>query len=634
MAPGELIGKPRQFRVEVPEGVEPGKTKLRLKPGDSALLLTVPEGAVPGDLLVLTEGTDGTWACYLSRGTSAVLANSDQKVHSCNVRKGEVQIPLGAIPGKTKLQVTLHRLHPKSEEEMECSAESAAETFVLTVPQEAQPGDRVEVSTEGTGKVLLRILRQNSCLDRRDDSQTHGSMGETKSRTAPLSLALTHLEVDSDACFNSMVEAVRDIAGSFVSPKLARGTAPALAIPGMVAQEPIEKDEVLIRMPAGLHISPETCRQVMPHLFAAVEALPSVSEGRRVEVALTACVAAVLRAIAFDLEIVAPTLWLPYAEVLLGERFDAHPYWRSLSDKEVSRVFEPSGEAAYARMMAGDAIALHELIVEGVRPEVLGPNFEIGLFLQARLCLLTREFDTPRGSALVPILDLCNHSATNPGAHQSWDLANDAMVVRALRAHQAGEEIYISYGALSSPLLLRTYGFAVPPDEEPAWTYAFQASELQHLCGRSQVEYGTVAAHLSDQFPQLSEVHLDARHVTEHLLLVLGACAKGGGDAVALLGEFCTHKIAKYERDPDLGPALAALMRVRERDICSSAWWTELPQPRMGSDQEQALWVKMSEFLCLTAHTEALAFASGHLPEERCLAAAAGLRRGLAQTLS
>ncbi|CAK0819867.1 unnamed protein product [Prorocentrum cordatum] len=109
-------------------------------------------------------------------------------------------------------------------------------------------------------------------------------------------------------------------------------------------------------------------------------------------------------------------------EALLCERFDGHPHWRGLADGEAYQaLLEPSGEGAHARLMGGDACATHDLVAGGLAAEDIAPVLpDSGLFLAARLCLLTREFGTPHGSALVPVVDLCNHSS-EPGVHQRWD---------------------------------------------------------------------------------------------------------------------------------------------------------------------------------------------------------------------
>lgn len=571
----------RQLTVRVPGEARPGCTRLRVTPrgDDFSLVLAVPAGAAAGDCLILEEGPDGEWSCRLQ---------SQQQV----------------APGQ----------HSAADD-------GKAAAFVT----EGAPGPRSAVNG---GKAAAPL-------------------------TEPLTVCLAHVPVDAATCFEGLVDAARS-GGAFVSPKLERGA--ALAVPGLVAREAIFQGEVLVRVPAGLHISPETCSQVFPELCAKVEAVSSIAEGRRTEAAQTACVAALLRAAVLRLEeqegVVsrpahkeprwrAPPLWHRYAEALLGENFEGHPYWRSLKEPaKLKACLEPSGEAEYSRIMAGDAIAIYELITEAVHPDLLDPHFDVGLFLQSRMCLLTREFGTPRGSALVPVVDFCNHSP-NPGAHQRWSFEEDAMIVIALRAHEAGEEVCITYGSLSAPLLFRTYGFVLPPQVEPNWTFACQASELSEVCKElgSASGFGRPAVLMAERFPPLAEVHFDARTVTPSLATALDACASGGGDAEALLREFCARRVALYEGDPGVERALASLRRAREVDPRSAAWWVasrrdtgDAAEAGAGLEEEQALWVKMSEYLCLTAHFEALDLAAGRsLQEERCLAPAGNLSRELSR---
>merc|ERR1712190_483187 len=99
-------------------------------------------------------------------------------------------------------------------------------------------------------------------------------------------------------------------------------------------------------------------------------------------------------------------------------------------------------------------------------------------------------------------MDCFNHSNMRPGAHQSWDLEGDKMVLKALRDHDAGEEIFITYGDHSNPLLLRTYGFAVPPADEASWTVSIAAGDLQNYCT------GNVAKEFSEAFFPSSEFQL------------------------------------------------------------------------------------------------------------------------------
>jgi len=270
------------------------------------------------------------------------------------------------------------------------------------------------------------------------------------------------------------------------------------------------------------------------------------------------------------------------------------------------------------------------------------PDGEAGLFLQAKLCLLSREFGTPHGSALVPICDFCNHS-NNPGAHQSWDLQTDTFVVKALRAHRAGEEICITYGMHSCPILWRTYGFVLPPRQEPRWTFACQVCEFQHWCrNNNESNEGAhareLAEALEDDFPAMAELQVESDELTDSIRAILRAGNSTGCNAEAMLRGFLADRLELFGKDPQLHPLLAALRRARDAEPRNGAWWdamdeegSALPdQVSARSLEEQALWVKMSEYLCLTVHVEALDLSLGrHTREELCLEPAVGVCRAL-----
>ena len=124
-----------------------------------------------------------------------------------------------------------------------------------------------------------------------------------------------------------------------------------------------------------------------------------------------------------------------------------------------------------------EIIQVSELIHNYAEDEIPNPGYDIGDFLRARLCLVSRKFGSPQGNSLCPVVDLMNHS-NDPGAVVTWNTAEEKSVVRALRAHSAGEEVCISYEALSNPMMLRQYGFTLPPEMEPGWTFASKIRTL------------------------------------------------------------------------------------------------------------------------------------------------------------
>jgi len=245
-------------------------------------------------------------------------------------------------------------------------------------------------------------------------------------------------------------------------------------------------------------------------------------------------------------------------------------------------------------------------------------DVDAGLFLHAWLCLLTREFGGAHGSALIPLIEFFNH-CPGPGADQEWDDEADAVVVRARRAHAAGEEVFISYAPLSNPILFRTYGFTVPPEVEPTWTCTFVETEVLQAA----------PPELADHLAALPNLHIEASVVTDTLATVLAVCANHGHNGTEFLHRLCASKAARYEGRSDLGPALASLRQVRAKVRSDAAWWVEQSAGSAHDRGPDALRVQMSEYLCLTAHLEALDFLAGCLSEDQCLQRAEGLRQDL-----
>mmetsp|Transcript_9959 Transcript_9959/g.26369 ORF Transcript_9959/g.26369 Transcript_9959/m.26369 type:complete len:369 (+) Transcript_9959:92-1198(+) len=326
-------------------------------------------------------------------------------------------------------------------------------------------------------------------------------------------------------------------------------------------------------------------------------------------------------------------VWARFSEVLLGEDFGGHPYWRALAAPAACRVrklMAPSREYDHAHVMSRRLLAVHQAIKTALPADILGPAVDPGLFFQAWLSLRTRAFHTGDGSVLVPVVDFFNHSGS-PGAAWSWDEEAAAMIVTATRAHAVGEHVCISYGLRPNPLLLRTYGFTLPPESEPSWAFVLQGKKPRELYNR----------YLPRRYAELN-IHFDSVTIQNSLIDALNGCYElrhaedARRDARNFLVELCTHFRAEYEADPLLQAPLAALRRVRLEDPCSGAWWEAAHlfadvEEAVGS-AEEAAWaqscvrIKMSEYLCLTVHIEAAQLGLGTVAEEGCLRNAAHLR--------
>mmetsp|Transcript_128367 Transcript_128367/g.359333 ORF Transcript_128367/g.359333 Transcript_128367/m.359333 type:complete len:291 (+) Transcript_128367:2-874(+) len=268
--------------------------------------------------------------------------------------------------------------------------------------------------------------------------------------------------------------------------------------------------------------------------------------------------------------------------------------------------------------MTGDIVAMFQCLQRHVDPSLLGKNFDLGLFLQARLCILTRVFHLDGDSCMVPVSDLFNHSE-DPTVAWSWDDEGKAMVLSATRAHEPGEELLISYGHRSNVLLFRTYGFTLPPWSEPGWTVL--------LLGTAR-PVGLFQDFLPARHQSLV-LHLESDIVQTCLVTALNACKDRRRDPEEFLRRICAECMARYEEDSALAPALAGLRLARAADPTSAAWWDHVGEG--AGWEEQCLRVKMSEYLCLLAHAEVLDVLAGSLAEDQCLALAAKARKVLVE---
>jgi len=317
-------------------------------------------------------------------------------------------------------------------------------------------------------------------------------------------------------------------------------------------------------------------------------------------------------------------VWEAYADKLLAEDFAWHPYRRGATDPAAMRAsLAPSAEAEYLISMAEDIIAVHTSLKDKRSSTHFAEAVELGMFFRARLSMLTRVFQTSCDSSLVPVADLFNHShGSEPGLVWRWDEDALAMVVTANRAHVVGEELLDSYGLRSNVLMHRTYGFTQPPAVEPHWTFCMNPIDILPV----------VECLLPADFHQIP-IYLDTTGMEPPLQKALNAATLNGSSPGEFLEIACARCKWRYERNAELRPALEALGRARSENPRSHAWWEKLAEGEESIVGDDAVRVKMSEYLCLVTHMEAVKFAEGALPEERCLAGGDVLRELLAEGL-
>uniref|UniRef100_A0A7S4V2G5 SET domain-containing protein n=1 Tax=Alexandrium monilatum TaxID=311494 RepID=A0A7S4V2G5_9DINO len=483
----------------------------------------------------------------------------------------------------------------------------------IVVPADAQPGDTL----------LLTRGQAEGHWSCKVQPMTHDV-------AAPPAVA----PEDDLARHQRLWSAIMDAGGAWSS-KLARGTSPALTVPGVVATEPIAAGEELGSVPSSLFLSAEAVRKKAPELCRAVDALPPQEHTglpAQVTIMVQLLVAAEERRAAGRAASGCLTVWEAFADVLACETLADHPYRLALRDpKSFRSLLDPSPEAELVERVAWGVLARYEVIVQKVEPAMLGHGFTAERFLRAWLLLVTRAFETGGArTTLVPGMDSFNHRPQRAGVQVYWDADAGTMRVKATRDIARGEEVFISYGDLCNPMLYRTYGFTLPPAEEPGWTCVLMPAAAQHI----------LKAHLPPAHAA-KIIEFDSRRLHPTVVGALKAAQSKGretgdeGEASrALLEELLRFRIAAYLQDVLLKPTRESLERVGDGGESHWASWDVIlagaDAARLsagGAAVTDALRVKASGYLCLAAHLEALddPVAAGGLPR----AAAEGLRNSL-----
>ncbi|CAJ1391013.1 unnamed protein product [Effrenium voratum] len=316
-------------------------------------------------------------------------------------------------------------------------------------------------------------------------------------------------------------------------------------VPGIVVDQAVVSGTVLLRVPRDCHFCRPRCQEEMPNVYDACEALPSADPEKRAEAADALCMARLLldaQQPKGNRSLAVPVVWQAMADALLvAEDFSEHPYMAAMqgrcpdgppsAEKELI-----SAQAQYVRTVYSCLRALDTAEV----PEEL----DEGLFLLSWLLLLSRRFAGPEGSTLVPGVDFLNHSS-QPNASSDWDEDSGAIVVTTLQDLKPGDEVLISYGCLSNPLLFRTYGFTLPCALEPTWTCTFGQAELAEVCNATPELEG------------LPNLHLDAKLVTQELAQLLQAWPGAGQALRALLARRLAKTPPESRRQLQNRPALS-----------------------------------------------------------------------------
>jgi len=438
--------------------------------------------------------------------------------------------------------------------------------------------------------------------------------------------------------FIKVVDAVRAVGGD-VSSKVVQQLSPRFSgdVLGMVATSTIEPSEMVTRVPPGAQLTLETVHCLGGRLVAEVvvrigskgvqhlEVLAFVAQRLANSRAAGQAIWDDNRGAANPNEEALRLLDMAWATQALAD-WNHMPQMKLVKEEWARLVLSPSHEVS--KMLSDDEThrdaftAVTEILTRaGV--EWL-PDYET--FVQAYLVLLSRTFIKPLAEGgsqpcYVLVGELFNHAPV-PNAEWSFDEHGNFVVIANSRV-EAGEEICVTYGRQkSSARLFHTYGFTLDPEYEPTWSCRIWPTQVEEIL-----------ASFLPTWPQGRAFELESGDVDEGTRQALHACAKGGERPKHFLRTLCLYCLRQYQNDALLQPALCALGRARVENPTSARWWkhgleeAEAPfhnsaRSRMAVDTgfaQSALRVKMSEYLCLTSHLEALDLLDGKVAAGECL---------------
>lgn len=245
-------------------------------------------------------------------------------------------------------------------------------------------------------------------------------------------------------------------------------------------------------------------------------------------------------------------------------------------------------------------------------------------------------------------VDNLNHE---PDGRQSarwfYDEDEDALVVTAKRAMTAGEEVTISYGLRSNAQLFSVYGFTIHPALEPIFAFRLWVLQLaQEFPDLGLEKHLAGSVDLVLRSPPVKENPDEGDNDPQGLDKFLNATHQGGMDPEIALAQVLEKHLSTYNSDEVIAPFREQLAANRQKNRSSWVWWSSegLEGSSAGSSvhgdiqsvadasSAQALgaaegsrWhsdvvrVKMSEYLCLTVHQEALQLYRGNLDPSEAL---------------
>jgi hypothetical protein len=567
---------------------------------EHAIEIKVPDMAAPGSTMVLTKLEQDGWQIGIANFPLPETIGRE--------------IPSDVTPGVTELPIMY----------------KGVEVTKILVPDLAKPGvDDIQVvrpedPLDAWGVIL--------CQDPdHPDAVKEMAVGATQA-------ALRAPPLDPNIAFQNLKEALVQ-AGAIVNPKITRGKAPPLNVPGILATEDIEEGEIIFSIPKHLHVSHLCAEEQTPSFYedTNVKKLPEQSreEGARYALVTRLLHDAEERAVAAKenrewkpeddwLAEVDPkirNIWVTYADQLLSEDFEHHPIRKMGENPEAMRkLLLPS---CYSTHLYKEVRRVRTLYREVRKNSQIlqGTRFEAGMFLRTMLNFQSRQFKAAVSASLVPGSDLLNHApADEMCVAWGWYEDIEAHVLKCVRSIKAGQELLQSYGNHANTSFFRCYGFTMRPVKETTWCYSLWKDDVPAVYTQFIPPTSTA---------NKSEVHLTTMEVSQSLRDVLTEIAQAGGNPAFFLRSVCTACLRNFEATEKLKPTIQSLRMSRSDNPCTAAWWEYLTEAEMPLVDDEMVRIQMSDYLCLVMHLEAISLIAGEVDESKCLLSAKLFRHQL-----
>lgn len=249
---------------------------------------------------------------------------------------------------------------------------------------------------------------------------------------------------------------------------------------GLVAKEPLKKDEVFIEIPESMIFSFSKIQEDLPELLKQRVFLDCPLFDGMSHVRLT---------FALMVEKLNPSSkWKPYLDVL-PEKFRTVLYFTPSDMKELQGTMALSSALKQVKFIATQYAFLYKYLMMAVEdhPVIneLKENFSYEFYCWAVSTVMTRQNIVPKGekgeqeSVLIGLWDCANHS--NGSINTAYNEATNQIESFCLKDFGAGDQVTMAYGNRSNEDFLIHNGFVFPENDNKNFSIKLSLSKADEL---------------------------------------------------------------------------------------------------------------------------------------------------------